>query len=287
MITAEQAIARSTRIGSSDAAAIMGLDPFKSASDVYLEKIGAVESFAGNDATDRGNWLEPALIAFAEHKLGKRFIPNKLFIHESGLLCANLDAITPSMEEAIEAKSTVMGEEWGEAGTDEVPDRVQVQVHHQFANVTSLRVIWVPVVLPGYRTFDWRMYRCERNDELVHMVESSALKFMYEHVKPQTPPSDFKPSLEVLKRVKREPASSIDISPELVDAWIVANAAKKKAEDDVKEAQCAMIAALSHTEAGILPDGRRVTYFETTRKGYTVEETTFRQLRLVKAAKGK
>jgi len=45
-------------IGASEIAAIMGLDRFKTALDVFNEKMGLVEPFSGNKHTERGNRLE-------------------------------------------------------------------------------------------------------------------------------------------------------------------------------------------------------------------------------------
>lgn len=285
MITELQRQQRADKIGSSDAAAILGLDPFKSASDVWLEKTGRVEPFAGNEATERGQLLEPALLTFAERQLGKRFARDVMCEHPSRLLVANLDgAVTEPHDfgfhaiEIIEAKSTVMGEEWGEEGTDQVPERVSVQVHHQFACVPTARVAWIPVLLPGYRSFQWRMYRVDRNDELVKIVEGQGIDFMEKYVKPQRQPSDFKPSLEVLNRVRREPEKVVPIADELVEKLIAVRTAKKRIEEACEATQAELLAALGDAEAGAYSKGM-VTYFEQKRKGYTVADCTYRQLR--------
>lgn len=291
MITAEQQLQRAGRIGSSDAAAVLGLDPFRSAADVYLEKTGKVDPFEGNEATERGNLLEPVLVNYASRQIGKPVICNQMFEHASGLLLANLDAYVVKPEEyadvvpteIIEAKSTVTGEEWGEAGTDQVPERVLVQIAHQFACVPTARIAWVPMITPGYRSFDWRLYRVERDDKLVKIVEQAGIDFMTNFVRPGIEPSDFRPSLEVLKRVRREPNKVVPVADELVARKIATAAAKKLACEFDEEAQASLLAAMGDAE-GATYSGGTVTYLEVKRKGFVVEPTIFRKLN-VKPAK--
>ena len=50
---------RDQGIGASDAPAIMGENPWKSAARLMREKLGEVKKFSGNAAMRRGNELEP------------------------------------------------------------------------------------------------------------------------------------------------------------------------------------------------------------------------------------
>lgn len=286
MITAEQRLLRADKIGSSDAAAILGLDPYRSAADVWLEKTGQADGFGGNEHTERGNLLEPAVRLWAGAKLGKLMHSDVNCVHPSRLLAANLDAavydsIGRSVVEIVEVKTTVNCDEWGEAGTDQVPERVLVQVHHQFACVPSATVAWVPVLMPGFQSFDFRMYRVERNDDLARMVERAGLDFMRRHVIPGVRPDDFKPSLEVLRRVRREPNKTVPVDDAVLDNYVTARAAKKQAEEIYERAQADLIAALGDAERG---EGTAVvvTYMTTKRRGYTVAETECRHLRTKK-----
>jgi putative phage-type endonuclease len=62
--------ARRTGIGGSDAAAVMGENPYRSAYEVWLDKTGRAEPDAMNDAMQRGNWLEPHLAAWFTEQTG-------------------------------------------------------------------------------------------------------------------------------------------------------------------------------------------------------------------------
>lgn len=280
-ITAEQRIARQKAIGSSDAATVMGLNPYQSIADLWLEKTGRATGFDGNAATDRGNLLEPVLVTYAELELGIPLERN-VTVHSNDypILVANLDALAVELPASVEAKSSTMNEDWGEDGTDEVPERVSIQVHHQMVCVgPHCRVAYVPVLLPGFRSFDFRMYRVERNDAIANGIIEACMTFWDKYVVTDTPPDDYRPSLEVLKRVRRVPNKIVEIPGDLVKDYEIASALAKSADKQKKDAQAALIAALGDAEAGT-HSGGQVTYFATKKKGYFVEESEYRSIRL-------
>lgn len=292
MITQEQRQLRQQYIGSSDAAAVCGIDPHRSAADVWMEKTGQAEPFEGNEHTERGNLLEPVVLDWAEKEIGVGFSRDHMKVAECGLLAANFDGIHRDPLSllsrlnpfVVEAKTTVNAEEWGEAGTDQVPERVIVQVHHQlYVAGQEYRIGYVPVLMPGFKSFDFRMYRVERDDDLAEAIAAKGREFMEKYVRLGIRPDDFRPSIEVLKRVRRQPNKTVEVPDDLVDQLVVARAAKSLAEKDVKDAEAALLAALGDAEAGSYAKGT-VTYMETKRRGYTVEDTTYRTLR-VKPAK--
>jgi putative phage-type endonuclease len=57
---------RNETIGSSEIAAVLGLDPHRTPYDVWLTKTGQQPEFVGNEATKRGNILEPAVAEWFE-----------------------------------------------------------------------------------------------------------------------------------------------------------------------------------------------------------------------------
>ena len=278
MITEQQRIARRQFLGSSDSASVFGLDPFRSAMDTYLDKTGADPGFAGNAATERGNYLEPAIVEWAREQIGEDLIRNVL--KTRGDLCANLDAYNVSRQFIVEAKTTTNVDEWGDPGTDEIPDRVLIQTHHAM-HVVGYALAYVPVLMPVFGRFEFRMYVVKRNDELAAEVARRGTEFMEHNVRLGIPPSDSKPSLEVLKRIRRTPNKVVPVDSCLVDRWIVAKDAAMQAKDDADEAQAAILAALQDADGGTCQQGA-LTYFTTKRAGYAVEPTEFRQLRLKK-----
>jgi putative phage-type endonuclease len=250
-LNASQRAARAKRLGSSDAAAVLGLDPFCTALDVYQEKVGAVEPWDGDEHTDRGTFLEPGLRAWASKILGKQFCGGRMFIHPSDHLLANLDACDRADNpiEGQEIKTTALTEGWGDPFTDQVPEKVHVQVAHQFACVPSLRVMWVPVLMPAYRGFRFNIYRIERNPELVAAVEAAGLKFMLEYVDKRVPPPETFLSIDVAKRLRREPKKTIVMNAAPVEWWREKRQARLDAEKAEEEALSRILTGLGDAEA--------------------------------------
>lgn len=75
---------RTRYIGGSDIGAILGVNPYKTALDVYREKIGEAEPFEGNQHTRRGTRLEQIAAEEFEQQVGlKLWRVNKSFAHPS------------------------------------------------------------------------------------------------------------------------------------------------------------------------------------------------------------
>ncbi len=270
MITPTQLAARRNYIGSSDAAAILGLDPFKSAYDVWLEKTADIEPDTSSEAAEIGNWIEPLLCKWAEDQVGWRMrMSPDTFVSPCGILAANLDAIEDDDEPThfIEAKSTGLADDWGDEGTDQVPPRVVTQTAIAFACVPSLRVAWIPLLL-GKHGLRRKLYRVNRDYGIVDAVADKCRAFWRDHVLTRTPPPGTAPNLDLLARIRREPESCVDLDDtSLLDQWEDAKAKAKEADEAVDAAKARLIASLGAAESGRLADGRIVTYLQQTRKG--------------------
>lgn len=267
--------------------ALVGLDPWANASDVYLEKTDQVAPRADKDTGVKkiGNVFESAVIDLFAETRGVVVKRNIFLNHE--MFCSNLDGLIEAEHEIVEAKTTGKVEEWGEQYTDDIPERNIVQVHEQMFVVSKAtgkecRVAWVPVLLPGYQNLEFRIYRVERDDDLIENLISVGTAFWNKHVVARVPPDPFQPSMELIKRVRREPNKVVDIPDSLVLDWITADVESKKVGKLAEAAKSKLLAALGDAEAGDYSLGR-VTYFEQQRAGFTVAPTSFRVLRLPKA----
>lgn len=302
MITAEQRAARAKYIGASEAPVVMGVDPWRNIGDLWLQKTGKIVDAAPNEAQQLGNIMEAPILDLAALRLGKPLIRNQFHVHRNGMMCASTDAEIRDGDKVlmiIEAKLTGMPEGWGEEGTDEIPENYVVQTAAQQAVIGLVPVI-VPVLMPGYRGFDFRMYRVEPVLELINIIEEHCSNFMEKHVRRDIPPENFAPSLEFARRIRRRPENTIEISDDVVDAYIVAKAAVKQAEEECDAAQAQLLTALGESEAAVYSAGR-LTFFEQTARridakrleaeypGIAAEvrtESTFRVLRIKPNKKG-
>ena len=292
MITEKQKEIRRRFLGSSDAAAIVGLSPWKTAADVYHEKIktpSAKVSTPDNDAIIVGSLCERAVLDWFQKETGLKIKKNQRRVHPNSIMAASLDALVVGANEIVEAKTTgitswLNRDEWGEIGTDQVPQWVIAQCHHQLSVMgPEYRIVWVPVLLGGV---GFRMYKVERNNAFASDLEEVEVKFWREYVEKKTPPPDSLPSLDTLKRIERLPAKTVQLPDDMVVNWagrreILAEA--KKLEEEAKQR---VLTALGDAEVGESSLGK-VTYYQQSVKEKIIPACTFRVCRFQKNKENK
>lgn len=156
-------------IGSSDAAAAVGLNPYKSPLELWLEKTGRVEVVEQREdmeaATYWGTLLEPLVAAAYTAKTGNKVRRlNAVLQHPSfPYLLANIDreVIGQTGVQILECKTA--GEFGSRLWKDGVPEYVQLQVQHQLA-VTGKQAADVAVLLCGQKL---EIHRIERDEALI------------------------------------------------------------------------------------------------------------------------
>lgn len=158
---------RTKRLGASDVPAVLGLDPYRSPLDVYLQKRGLVATFEGNEFTEWGLRIEPVIRKkFAELRSVDVTQPG-VVIHRSEPwasctpdgLCAPTESpyspCPPQYGLEIKNKSARQSHKWGPSGTDQVPHEVAAQVH--FSMLVTGIPRWAVAALFGgneYREYD-------------------------------------------------------------------------------------------------------------------------------------
>src|SRR6202008_494962 len=216
MITEAQREARKTCLGSSDAPALCNVDEYRSLYDLWLDKTGKLEDRAASEDAERGNDLEPVVLNWFERRMGVTLARN-IELPRLGVFGANLDAaITAAIidlhpiKAVVEAKTTTDGDDWGE-GIEDVPLRVYVQVQHQMM-VAGCQIAYIPVLIPKYRKFHFEIYQVQRHEGLIAQIQARGEWFWEKHVLADIPPPATMPHLEALKRIKREPASVVQLN---------------------------------------------------------------------------
>ena len=262
-ITEQERLNRKGYIGSSDMAAILGFDKYRNACDVFLDKKNRVEDFKPNEAMEAGTYFEVGVVNWAEVQLGPLRRNVELFLKEFHLI-DHLDAQVRSSGNPVEAKTAglfgPLVEEWGEAGSDHLPDRVLIQDHHHMI-CAERDICHVPAFI-GRRGFI--MYEVKRDKVIVDTILEAALDF-WDCVENDTPPENITPSLEFIKRIKRVPEKIVDLDAKLVKDYLDGKDKVKWAEAILEDAKSAMLTALGDAEAGTFAlDGKSMmlTYFE-------------------------
>lgn len=302
MLDAMTMAMRKGKIGSSDAPAICGVSPYATPYEVWARMTGKVPAFAGNRYTEAGHYMERSILDWYEDQVCRKVARDQGLVSADGIRVANLDALDLAGEQPtiIEAKTANLfglrsETQWGdpEEGAEGVPHSVLVQVHHQFSvaqeqypDIAAAEV----VAFIGGRGFC--RYMVELDASLMAAVCEAEQEFWDSCITPDIPPEgDI--SMAMAKLLQRTAKKSVAIDPVCVDVWQSLRQARLDREHEVSAAKeledvaaAKVISALQDGEIGTLPDGRCVTFLQTTRKSYTVKETSYRTLRLKAVGKG-
>jgi putative phage-type endonuclease len=126
---------RKKGIGGSDAPAVLGVSPWCTPYQVYLEKTGQIDrSLEDSESMFWGRTLEPVIRQRYADVTGRRvIIPDRILRHPGfGFMIGNLDGIAQD-NRVLEVKTARTPEGWGEPGSNEIPDPYMIQVQHYMA----------------------------------------------------------------------------------------------------------------------------------------------------------
>ena len=195
-------------------AAIMGLSPWKTAYQVYREKRKEVEDWGGNSLTDWGKRMEPAIRQWYSDKTGRDVrLPDKIMYHpQHPFMLASLDGFTDDGR-VVEIKTARSGKDWGEPGTNQIPDYYAVQVHH-YMTITGFQVADIPVSIAGSSP---SLYIVEADKEISEMIIEACAKF-WERVQSGNPPDPVTYADAVARFGKIKSDGSIIATTELIEA---------------------------------------------------------------------
>ncbi len=176
--------ARATGIGSSDAAAVAGLSPWKTPLEVYLDKIGESENIETPEMR-RGTLLEPVVRQMYCDATGHTVeVPDAMIrhpIHDFAIV--NLDGIVTAQNLIWEGKTSRNRSGWGEPGTAEIPVVYLCQVQHGMM-VTSIPRADIAVM---FGDFELAIYHVEADPEFQMLLLEHEAKFWL-HVEQRIPP---------------------------------------------------------------------------------------------------
>lgn len=182
---------RRTGIGGSDAAAAVGLNPYMSALELWLDKTGRGEGMprpSPDDTTSPtffGTLLEPIVAAVYTRKTGNRVRKvNAVLRHPTiPFMLANVDREVVGCRDVQLLECKTAGEFGARLWRAGVPEYVELQVQHQLA-VTGKRAAHVAVLLCGQAL---EVYRIERDDALIGRLVELEARF-WRYVESDTPP---------------------------------------------------------------------------------------------------
>jgi len=278
-LTEHQQEIRKRHLTASEVPAILGLDPWKNAADVWLQKREGVETAVDEEATGIGHMVEDGLLDWAADTLGGvAIVKNQLRVcPRDELFSATFDALVKNKPWALEAKTSgimnpfVAKDEWGEGGTDEVPPRVIAQCQAQ-ALVGDLEVVFVPALIGGRGRV---LYQVDRSDEFIAEILKRGREFWRSVEEGEEPPE--MPHMEFLARRPRADEKVIDLAgrKELLLAFTQAKDALAAAEIAKEEALAALVTAMG--DAGVADFGDLAIFKYRDEHGTGFDQKRFRE----------
>lgn len=267
-MTELQAAARAKGIGSSDVPCIMGLDPWRTSGDLWLQRRGLIPATVENQAMHLGTALEPVILSLAGERIGERVVrPSTTFVGEKPHHRANIDGMVGAAKRGapiVEAKTTGVADDWGPDGSSEIPERVRAQVTWQMMCAGSSEAFVAALV--AARGLDLRVYTVRLDAFLADLIAQRVDEF-WESLDGDCPPAVA--SIESYRAMTRtERPDPVVIPADLFLAEAAAKAAAKAAESAHDAAQAALMAALGDATFGQSPEGHRIKVTQCWRNGF-------------------
>ena len=256
----EWLVVRKQGIGSSDAAAAVGLNPYKSQLELWLEKTGRDTSLPKLDPQDEdspaywGNILEPIVATHYTKRSGHRVRRvNAVLQHPDPKLAwmlANIDREVIGAPEVQILECKTAGINGARLWKEGVPEYVQLQVMHQLA-VTGKQAADVAVLLGGQHL---EVHRIERDESMIARLIDLERLFWDYVVSDTPPPADGTASAEAALRClyPEDNGQTLDFSQhtELTTTYLELKAVRQSiAQRETREAQLKQVLQQAMGEA--------------------------------------
>lgn len=291
--------ARRSGIGGSDVAAILGMNRYKTKVDVYEDKIATDEpEDAQSQAAYFGSVLEDVVAQEFSKRTGMKIqrVNKMLRKGEDGWMIANIDRAIVNPEIAgrvyvydearqietgrqistdmiLECKtvSSFIADQWGPSQEDEIVSGKVVTEHkiplyyetqvQWYLGVTGASVCFVAVLLGGQ---DFRIYRVDRDEDVIAALKEHCGKFWRENVLARVAP-DPDTKEDVAKIFPRDTGEMIEATNEVAaDIGELRNLQEQiktlqDAQDVVKDRICAALGE----KTGFLIAGEKACTYKT------------------------
>lgn len=176
---------RKQGIGGSDAGAVCGLNPYRTAIQVYYDKTSDTIGEFDNEAMRQGRDLEEYVARrFCEASGKKVRRANAMFYDEkNSFMLADVDRMIVGENAGLECKtaSPYMADHWC---NDNIPLSYLIQCYH-YMSVCNADAWYIAVVIYGKA---FKYYRIERDDEAIELIIRIEKDFWYNHIIPKVLP---------------------------------------------------------------------------------------------------
>jgi putative phage-type endonuclease len=231
----EPAADRRTFLGGSDAGAILGLSPWSTPYEVWLEKIGEPKPTDPKKEKffARRKRQEPVVLEMLldEKGIKARSVNTRCFHPTHHFLSCEIDAIAEDgLEIEIKTVHPFQAKEWGTEDTDEIPAHYTAQALHGLMVTGQPRRLVAALI----GVDDLRIYMVERDDDTLKQLLDHELAF-WQMVQARTPPPPVKLSdIEKMYGVDKGQVLAIDDNVAVIDSLERIRTLKAQIKEDEK-----------------------------------------------------
>jgi putative phage-type endonuclease len=285
---------RRTGIGSSDAAAACGLSTYDDNTPLSKFEIKAglapEPDLSENEAVEIGNALEPFVAKMYAKRTGAKLRkPGRVYrLRDAPFMLANVDYEVVGEPELVEVKTVgftshgFISPAWGEDGSPNVPDDVYFQAEHQLA-VTGRKICYIAAFKAG---IGLHIHPIERDEDAIANLRAVEETF-WQRVLAGDPPAPTT-AAEVQRLFPKHAAIEVPADEQIAavaaryaELSAQANGAKKILE----ELKDRIVSYLGEADTLLVNGKPYLTSRVQTRGAYSVAESTFRVVRILKEKK--
>lgn len=272
---------RTTYLGASDVAAIMGLDEHRTPQDVWRQKTGQAEPEKLNEHIERGHLMEDVIHALVERIDGVKLYPAGAIAVVGTPITVHPDRVDNENRIHELKAPTRFSAQWGKQDTDEVPRRYIVQVLMQMWAAAQYDVdpkLAFLHAMAGER----RRYVIGYDSDTANRIAEYAIGWWAKHVTGGDEPPPV--SMDELNRIaKRKP--QVVVAQDIVDqvrrlAWLrkVETRAKDLADETKRDILAklgvdgALPESIGDSEGNVVATVRRASRKRIDAKRMAIEE---------------
>lgn len=179
------ALRKKLGIGGSDAASVIGLNPYKGAYTLWAEKTGKIPEFEGNLTTEVGSFLEDFVAKLFMRETGKQVRrKNRILVNDQyPFAFADVDRLVVGEKALLEIKTTTSIPVMKKIKNKEYPEQWYAQMTHYLA-ISGLEKAFLAVLI-GCR--DFKVFELDRDEAEIAALMKSEEEF-WDMVQRGTPP---------------------------------------------------------------------------------------------------
>lgn len=267
-------------ITATEIAAVLGLSPWQSRFSLWHKKAGLpTPPFESNPAMEWGSRLEDAVarkwqddhdgycletVGTYRHQAREwqRATPDRIATTSRG-----------KVVELLEVKTSPFGDDWGPAGSEEIPLHYRCQIQWQL-DTLGLDVCHVAVLIGGW---DYREYTVTYDETDAKVMRDAAERFLDDVRRDVRPPIDGADATYQTIRVQPDGLEDrdVEVTVEEAAAYEVAQMQAKAANEELTAAKGVLLDRLGNAKRAICRD-RRIAYRTVRDDGTTLALQPYR-----------